>query len=279
MRTNAEQTSSQQTSRGQVLVIISSEHTLTLQNNKTYPTGYFLNELTVPVRTLMDNGYSIVFANPKGNEPSSDINSETPYYFGGSETKCQDYKRFRDSLANLKNPIKTLDAVAGGLDRFDAIFFPGGHAPMIDLTSDPGVREILTYFHQNSLPTSLICHGPVSLLGALPNSREVVTALRSGDVAAARELAKNWIYADYNMTVYSAAEEQETEFSRLGGKVPFYPEVALNEAGGIMHEARPWASYALRDRELITGQNPFSDEAFSKLLLEALEEKRRKKAI
>jgi hypothetical protein len=29
----------------------------------------------------------------------------------------------------------------------------------------------------------------------------------------------------------------------------------------------------LRDSELIIGQNPFSDEALSKLLLEALEEK------
>ncbi len=274
-----EPTTGQKTNLGQVLVIISSEHTLTLQNGKTYPTGYFLNELTVPVRILMDHGYSIVFANPKGNEPSSDINSETAYYFGGSEAKCQEYKRFRDSLVNLKNPIKTLDVVAGGLDRYDAVFFPGGHAPMLDLTSDPGVREILTYFHQNSLPTSLICHGPISLLGALPNSSEVVATLRSGDVAAARELAKNWIYADYNMTVYTTAEEQETELSRLGGKVPFYPEVALNEVGGIMHVARPWASYTLRDRELITGQNPFSDEAFSKLLLEALDERQRKKAI
>lgn len=265
--------------RGQILVIISSEHTLTLQNGKTYATGYFLNELAVPARIFMDNGYSLVFSNPKGNEPSSDINSETPYYFGGSETKCQEYKQFRDSLTNLKNPIKTLDAVAGGLNRFDAVFFPGGHAPMIDLTADPGVCEILTYFHQNSLPTSLICHGPISLLGALPNAREVVAALRSGDVAAARELAKSWIYADYNMTVYSTAEEQETEFSRLGGKVPFYPEVALNEVGGVMHEARPWVSYTLRDRELITGQNPFSDEALSKLVLKAIEEKRREKAV
>lgn len=263
--------------RGQVLVIISSENSLTLQNGKTYPTGYFLNELTVPVRTLMEHGYSIVFANPKGNAPSSDINSEVPFYFGGSEAKCQEYKRFRDGLTNLKTPIKTLDAVTGGLDKFDAVFFPGGHAPIIDLTSDPGVCEILNYFHKNSLPTSLICHGPISLLGALPNAREVVEKLKSGDVAAARELAKNWIYADYKMTVYTTAEEQETEFSRLGGKVPFYPEVALNEVGGIMHCARPWASYVLRDRELITGQNPFSDEAFSKLLLEALEEKRRRR--
>lgn len=39
------------------------------------------------------------------------------------------------------------------------------------------------------------------------------------------------------------------------------------------------SSNSLRDRELIAGQNPFSDEAFSKPLLEALDENRRQKAV
>lgn len=265
-------------SRGQILVIVSSEHTLTLQNGKTYPTGYFLNELTVPVRAVMDQGYSIVFANPKGNEPSMDVKSNIAPYFGNSEARRQDYERFCNSLVGLKNPMETLDVVAGGLDRFDAVFFPGGHAPMLDLSMDPGVREILTYFHEKSKLTTAICHGPISLLAAAPNASSVVAALRTGDVAKAGSLAQNWIYADYNMTIYSTAEEQETEFGRLGGRVPFYPETALSEAGGIILEKRPWVSNVLRDRELITGQNPFSDAAFSKFLLEALNENRRQKA-
>jgi hypothetical protein len=36
----------------------------------------------------------------------------------------------------------------------------------------------------------------------------------------------------------------------------------------------PWGSYALQDRELISGQNPFSDEAVLKLLLPALNKKK-----
>jgi hypothetical protein len=35
----------------------------------------------------------------------------------------------------------------------------------------------------------------------------------------------------------------------------------------------PWKSYVLQDRELISGQNPFSDEALLKLLLPALRAK------
>jgi putative intracellular protease/amidase len=37
----------------------------------------------------------------------------------------------------------------------------------------------------------------------------------------------------------------------------------------------PWQSYVLQDRELISGQNPFSDEALLKLLLSALNGKKK----
>jgi hypothetical protein len=36
----------------------------------------------------------------------------------------------------------------------------------------------------------------------------------------------------------------------------------------------PWGSYVLQDRELITGQNPFSDEALLNLLLPALDNRK-----
>ena len=74
------------------------------------------------------------------------------------------------------------------------------------------------------------------------------------------------------MTIFSTAEEQHAEAVQLGGKMLFYPDVALRAAGGNMNEAAPWQSNAVRDRELITGQNPFSDEALANLLLQALSE-------
>jgi putative intracellular protease/amidase len=48
----------------------------------------------------------------------------------------------------------------------------------------------------------------------------------------------------------------------------------LRTAGGDVSVAAPWQSYVLQDRELISGQNPFSDEALLKLLLPALEAKK-----
>ena len=72
------------------------------------------------------------------------------------------------------------------------------------------------------------------------------------------------------MTIFSTAEEQQREPLEIGGKVLFYPDFALRTAGGDVSVVAPWKSYVLQDRELISGQNPFSDEALLKLLLPAL---------
>jgi len=51
----------------------------------------------------------------------------------------------------------------------------------------------------------VLCHGPISLLSALPNSTEVVQALAAGDAIGAREKAQGWIYSGYKITIFSTA--------------------------------------------------------------------------
>ena len=228
------------TTKGKVLVLVSSGHGLPLKDGKVYTgAGYYLNELTVPVRALMKESYEITFANPKGNTPQMDVHSAVADFFGGDEAKLQDYLKFRDTLAGLKNPTRISDVITSGLDQYDAVFVPGGHGPMMDLLDDPDAGTVLRHFHQTSKPTAVLCHGPISLLAALPNSTEVVAA---------------------------------------GGKVLFYPDFALRTAGADVSVVAPWQSYVLQDREVISGQNPFSDQALLKLLLPALDGKKKRVA-
>jgi len=252
------------TTKGKVLVLVSSGRGLPLKDGKVYKAaGYYLNELTVPVRALMKEGYEITFANPKGNTPQVDVHSEVPDFFGGDAAKLEDYMLFRDGLKGLRDPMRIADVVASGLDQYDAVFVPGGHGPMIDLLDDPDAGTVMRHFHETSKPTAVLCHGPISLLSALPNSWEFV--------AGAQAKAKGWIYAGYKMTIFSTAEEQQREPLEIEGKVLFYPDFALRTAGGDVSVLAPWSSYVLQDRELISGQNPFSDQALLKLLLPALE--------
>src|SRR3984885_15099972 len=262
--------------KGKVLVLVSSGRGLPLKDGKVYKgAGYYLNELTVPVRALMQEGYEITFANPKGNTPQPDVNSEVADFFGGDAARLQDYMLFRDGLAGLRDPKRIADVVASGLDQYDAVFVPGGHGPIIDLLDDPDAGTVLRHFHKTSKPTAVLCHGPISLLAALPNSTEVVDALKTGDAAGARAKAKGWIYSGYKLTIFSTAEEQQREPIEIGGKVFFYPDFALRTAGGDVSVVEPWKSYVLQDREVISGQNPFSDEALVKLLLPALNAKKK----
>jgi putative intracellular protease/amidase len=258
--------------KGKVVVLVSSGRGLPVKDGKVYKgAGYYLNELTVPVRALMKEGYEITFANPKGNTPQMDVHSAVPDFFGGDQARLDDYLKFRDTLTGLKNPTRISDVIASGLDQFDAVFVPGGHGPMMDLLDDPDAGTVLRHFHQTGKPTALLCHGPIALLSAPPDSKEFVAALAAGDNAGAKVKATGWIYAGYKMTIFSTAEEQQREPLEIGGKVLFYPDFALSTAGGDVTVLAPWKSYVLHDRELITGQNPFSDEALIKLLLPALE--------
>ena len=221
------------TTKGKVLVLVSSGHGLPLKDGKVYAgAGYYLNELTVPVRALMKEGYEITFANPKGNTPQMDVHSAVADFFGGDEARLQDYLKFCDSLTGLKNPTRISDVIASGPDQYDAVFVPGGHGPMMDLLDDPDAGTVMRHFHETSKPTAVLCHGPISLLSALPNAPEVVRALVAGDAVGAREKAQGWIYSGYKMTIFSTAEEQQREPLEIGGKVLFYPDFALRTAGG-----------------------------------------------
>lgn len=258
--------------KGKVLVVVSSQDKLTLRDGKTYPTGYYFNELTVPVRKLMENGYDVVFANPKGNRPTMDVHSDSASYFGNDAGKYADFKKFHDGLAGLKAPQRLSEVVAGGLDGYSGIFVPGGHAPMEDLLKDADLGKALNHFHAQGKPTALICHGPIALLSTVPDAGKFTAALAKGDKGA-RKLAKGWPYAGYQLTIFSTAEEKVAEKGQLGGKMLFYPDAALATAGGKMKEAKEWSNNVVIDRELITGQNPSSDGDLAEAFLGALNAK------
>ncbi len=257
-------------SKDKVLVVVSSVSEISLQEGKIYPTGYFLNELTVPVKALIAAGYEPVFANPKGNAANWDVHSLDAKFFGGNKQSLEQMKSFAQSLPGLKKPLSFAQVLKQGTASYSGVFVPGGHAPLGDLTTNVELGKLLREFHVANKPTALICHGPVALLSALPDAQAFATAAATGDAAALERASKNWPYAGYRMTVFGTAEERMAEQSQLNGKVLFYPAEALAEAGGIVESGKSWQNHVVKDRELITGRQPFSDEEFTAVFIEAL---------
>ncbi|MDP5254424.1 MULTISPECIES: type 1 glutamine amidotransferase domain-containing protein [unclassified Vibrio] len=252
--------------KGQVLVLLSSESAMTLADGSQYQTGYYLNEFGVPADALLKAGYQLVIATPKGNAPRVDQNSVLPMYFDGSKQEMQRIEKVVNQLDGLRDPLSFDQLLQGGLQTYQAVFIPGGHAPLIDLANNPQVGEILRHFHQAKKPTAAICHGPIALLSAQAQPQEYLTAMVNGESQA----AKQWIYQDYKMTIFSTPEEQVFEQSLGGKSLTYYPADAMKKAGGAMDYAEKWQPHVVVDRELITGQNPFSDDELAKQLLKAL---------
>src|SRR6201991_3942610 len=167
-------------SKGKVLVVMSSANALDLKDGKVYSTGYYLNEFVIPYRKLVAAGFEPVIANPKGDRPVMDNNSNNAMFFGGDDAARADALKFAEGLAALDHPKPLASVVAEGTQGYVGLFIPGGHAPMADLLKDKNLGKILTSFHDTGRPTGIVCHGPIVLLSALPDPDAFIASMEIG---------------------------------------------------------------------------------------------------
>jgi putative intracellular protease/amidase len=257
---------------GNVLIVLSDADRLELKDGKVFETGFYLNELMQPVKALLDAGHEITFATPKGSAPSVDVTSIDKMYFGGNEAALKASEAQLSELnlmSREKSPVISLARVEQiGYGHFDAVYVPGGHAPMQDLLVSSELGKLLTWFHENGRTTALACHGPIALLSTLPNAREFVTEFEASQSA---EAETGWIYAGYKLTVFSNQEEDMAKGLLGGGEMKFYPQDALTRAGAQYSQGdAAFSAHVVTDRELITGQNPASAPAVARELLSRL---------
>lgn len=246
-----------------VLVVASAADELVLRGGRRESTGIYLSELTDPAAEMLKAGFELTFATPGGRVPTIDGASVSLMYFAGSRAKrnaaFQTYTRLLE--AGLGSPVP-LEEIAGDRERlaqFDGLFIPGGHAPLTDLlyrdalTGDApndDLGALLAFFHETARPTGLICHAPLAL-GAAPES------------------GGRWIYDGYRMTTFRTLVDRLLEAIPLGrrfrGRLPHYPAELLTERGArVEHTVLPMGRKVVEDRELITGQDPFSGPALGR---------------
>ncbi|MFY0731981.1 DJ-1/PfpI family protein [Pseudomonas sp. NFX15] len=72
---------------------------------------------------------------------------------------------FRNSLAIRRMANSRKLSQVDVLD-YDAIFFPGGLGPMIDIANDPDVKRAVERAWNGGKIVAAVCHGPAALLGA-----------------------------------------------------------------------------------------------------------------
>jgi putative intracellular protease/amidase len=222
-----------------ILMVLTSHEQL---GNTGRKTGFWLGEFVEPYYVFKDAGAHVTLASPQGGQPPLDPRSDDP---AGQTPAIRRFRQDREAQAALADTV-LLSSVSH--EEFDAVFYPGGHGPLWDLSEDRDSIMLIEAMHAAGKPVAAVCHGPAALRHAkLHNGRPLVEGKR--------------------VTGFSNTEEEAVQ---LTGIVPFLVEDSLKKDGGIYSRGPDWTPYVVVDDGLVTGQNPASSEEAARALLKLL---------
>ena len=222
-----------------ILMVITSHDQL---GNTGKKTGFWLEEFAAPYYVFKDAGIEVTLASPKGGQPPIDPKSDDP----GMQTDPM--RRFKEDAAAKQHLATTLTLDQVKADDFDAVFYPGGHGPLWDLTEDKRSIALLEAFDRAGKPIAAVCHAP--------------GVLRHVKGADGQPLVKG-----RKVTGFTNSEEEAVQLTKV---VPYLVEDVLKQLGGEFSRTDDWGSYAITDGRLVTGQNPASSDAGARALLKVL---------
>ncbi len=134
-----------------ILMILTSHDQL---GNSGEKTGFWLEEFASPYYVFKDAGAEITLASPKGGLPPQDPKSDLPDF----QTAAT--KRFRNDPQSQAALSATLRLAGLCADDYDAIFYPGGHGPLWDLSEDQDSIGLIEKTHAAGKPVAAVCHAP-----------------------------------------------------------------------------------------------------------------------
>ena len=226
--------------RRQILMIVTSHKQL---GNTGRMTGLWAEELAIPYYAFLDAGAEVHLASPQGGAAPIDPASLKPQ--GENPPIVARMLADETLMSQLAHTQKTAAVQAAD---YDAVFFPGGHGAMWDLPQDAGTQQAIESFYAQGKIIGSVCHGAAGLVAAQkPDGTPLVQGLK--------------------VNAFTDAEEAAVQLTAV---VPFQLESRLRELGGLFQAGANWQSFAVRDGQLITGQNPQSSAQVATQMLAAL---------
>jgi putative intracellular protease/amidase len=222
-----------------VLMVITSHADL---GNTGEKTGFWVEEFAAPYYAFVDAGVEVTLASPAGGQPPVDPKSES------EDSQTEATRRFdqdSESQALVAKTTKLADVTAAD---YDAVFYPGGHGPMWDLTDNVDSIALIESFLAANKPVAAVCHASAAFLNIMDADGEYVVKGKA-------------------VTGFSNTEEDAVQLTDI---VPFLLEDELAKRGGDYQKVADWNAFAVQDGLLITGQNPASSELAADKLLAAL---------
>lgn len=223
-----------------------------------WPVGFWWSELTHPWFAFTERGYAVEIFSPEGGRCEADALSDPRDPSGYSETDLISLG-FLSSLKLAALVETTRPAAEIDVGSFDAIVVAGGQAPMFSYESATDLQRTFVAFHEAGKVAAALCHGTAILRYA---------RRADGALLAAGKTVTGFANAEEDF-----ADKATWEMGALErGKhlMPWRIEDELRAIGANYVQAGLWRGFAVRDGNLITGQQNFSGAETARMVCEAL---------
>jgi putative intracellular protease/amidase len=242
-----------------ILMLLTGIKELTLRDGQKYSTGFWAEEFAVPYKKFKNARYEIEIATVGGIVPVPDESSLTTEgqswvrpkgTYRDDAAKVQEYKKIIDEALELRNPRNVQDFTKDNMKKYAGIYFVGGHGCLGDMAGSESMGSITIWAKELNIPIAAVCHGHCGLIKAVDDDG-------------------NWIFKGYDLTCFSHDEEKTTSLYK---NIPFILKDRLKKLGGKYSKSPiMWGSYVIVDRNLITGQNPYSSVELADVFLKSIE--------
>jgi putative intracellular protease/amidase len=238
-----------------IAIVISNPAVSTTTN---WPVGFWWSELTHPYLAFEEAGYEVEIFSPNGGkcEPDgmSDPNDASGY--SSSDLISQGFIHTPKLRALVDNTRKVSDI---DVKAFDAIVVAGGQAPMFTFDKATDLHKKFVEFYEAGNVACALCHGVAILKFAKLSNGELLAKGKTvtGFANVEEDFADNAVW-NYNL------------LPRDRHVMPWRIEDELKKLGANYVQAGLWRGFAVRDGNLITGQQNFSGAETAKLIIETL---------
>jgi len=232
----------------------------TVSTTTGWPVGFWWSELTHPYYEFTEKGYEVEIFSPTGGKCEADAMSDPNDASGYSSSDLISQGFIHTSalraLVDTTKPVSDLNVA-----DFDAIVVAGGQAPMFSFADATDLQQKFVEFYESGKVTSALCHGAAILRYAKLSSGEYLAKGKTvtGFANVEEDYADNAVW-DYGL------------LSRDKHVMPWRIEDELKKLGANYVQAGLWRGFAIRDGNLITGQQNFSGAETAKAIIEALGE-------
>jgi putative intracellular protease/amidase len=223
-----------------------------------WPVGFWWSELTHPFHAFHQVGYQVEVFSPNGGACSPDSLSDPrdPSGYSSDDLISMGFIS-TPSLAGMIQNTKAVSELS--VADFDAIVIAGGQSPMFSFASATTLHSKFSEFFESGKIAAALCHGVAVLKHA---------KLRSGEYLAKGKTVTG--FANVEEDFADKAVWDMGALQRDKHLMPWRIEDELRTLGANYVQGGLWRGFAVRDGNLITGQQNFSGAETAELIITAL---------